>query len=229
MNVFYLASREVSSDLSCVEQGHFLQTSSACGIRAEGQPGLHGETLSQNKKRRCRGWEVAVCRQSAKGPRGQRLGSAPGGAARAQRSSGAGGRLRAVRRGDRKREPRVGGPRGPPPSRHHPRAPPPRPVLAAASRPRSPPLAAPRPLPPARAAEVARSTELIDRLALRPPARLPGPSCAPGSIRQAAAAAAEAAALWRRLRRQGKAVAAAARPGVPLPRHLGPGASAARA
>lgn len=82
-------------------------------------------------------------------------------------------------------------------------------------------------LPPARAAEAARSTERIDRPALRPPARLPGPSLTPGSIRQAAAAAAEAAALWRRLRRQGKA--AAARPGVPLPRHFGPGASAARA
>lgn len=142
--------------------------------------------------------------------------------------------MRAARRGDRKRKPRVGGPRGPPPSRHHPRAPPPRPVLVAASRPRSF-LTALRPLPPARAAEAVRSSERIDRLAQRRPARLPGSSRAPGSIRQAAAAAAEAAeaaeaaALWRRLRRLGKAVAAAARPGVPLPRHFGPGASAAPA
>ena len=86
----------------------------------------------------------------AKGPRGQRLGSAPGGAARARRSSsGAGGRVRTSGEAGLSGAPAPGrGPRWPTPSRHHPRAPPPGPVLAAASRPRAPGLPALRPLPP---------------------------------------------------------------------------------
>lgn len=86
----------------------------------------------------------------AKGPRGQRLGSAPGGAARARRSSSrAGGRVRTSGEAGLSGAPAPGrGPRWPTPSRHHPRAPPPGPVLAAASRPRSPGLPALRPLPP---------------------------------------------------------------------------------
>lgn len=46
---------------------HFLQTSSPCGIWAEGQPGLHRETPRLKTKRRGPGWEAAGFR-----PPGQR-------------------------------------------------------------------------------------------------------------------------------------------------------------